>query len=62
MKISLHHPTHGYFCGMGNTIKEATKKCLAKIAKTLVTKKMSKKEIKQELKYATSLIKDKLTR
>lgn len=61
-KISLYHPQHGHFEGLGNTVVEASKKCLKNVAEALVGKKMSKVDIKKELNYASTLIKKKVTR
>ena len=61
-KISLYHPSYGHFEALGATVTEASKKCLMKIAEALKTKKVPKKEIKTELKYAQTLLKKKLTK
>lgn len=60
-KISLYHPSYGHFEALGETVTEASKKCLMKIAEALKAKKVPRKEIKTELRYATTLIKKKLT-
>ena len=61
-RIVLYHPSYGNFIGLGRTVTEASKKCLKNIALALREKKIDKTEIKKELKYATNLIKKKVTR
>ena len=61
-KISLYHPSYGHFEGLGDTKIEASKKCLKKIAETLKGNNVSIPEIKQELNYASTLIKKKVSK
>lgn len=55
-KITLQHPDFGHFEGKGDTVKEASKNCLVKIAKELKSKKLDTAEIKLYLSQASKLI------
>lgn len=60
--IVLHHPKFGRFEGVGDTIKEASKNCLIKIAKHLKEKSIKTDDIKTYLNQASKLIVQKVSR